>query len=286
MNLMPRFKDIRSKINYAIENEQCHGMFLPRFCISHILTKTNLCKLFTIDTDCFKVVFTPSIMASRLWANPKYYHKSLEIYRNFCRPGDCIVDIGANIGIVTLTCASIVGSNGIVISIEPHPVTHKYLKQNVRLNNLSNVKLYQLAVGNERGKVSFSNYIDDSINKISYNGMFQVEIMPLDDIISVDRSIDLLKIDVEGYERCVFEGASKTLENVKNIYFEVLSKDDFYSTIFPILEKKGFSIYIPKKDKLIPLNLDNQSQQDRQGEIPDLIASRDIKEFLKKNGVP
>ena len=69
------------------------------------------------------------------------------------KPGDIIVDVGANIGVFSVIASKLVGSRGRVVAIEPNSETVKRLERNVALNRLNNVTVYHAAVTGILGTV-------------------------------------------------------------------------------------------------------------------------------------
>jgi FkbM family methyltransferase len=132
------------------------------------------------------------------------------------RPGDIFVDAGANIGSYTILASSVAGAKS--ISFEPVPSTFLHLKNNVAINNIeSSVELQNAGVGKEKGKLSFTSSYDtmnhvvsDSSNKNQET--VQVDIVTLDDILD-NRFPVLIKIDTEGFEMAVLQGAVSTLNH-------------------------------------------------------------------------
>lgn len=145
-----------------------------------------------------------------------------EFLRAFLRPGDVFVDVGANIGLYTLIAASRVTESGSVYCFEPAGKTFKRLCDNVNLNNFSNVQCYQLALSNETGEYPFYTSEDgyDAWNSFAIpiaGKAFSSEIIRCqrwDDLVRehdlVDR-VTMMKIDVEGWESRVLEGARESL---------------------------------------------------------------------------
>ena len=141
------------------------------------------------------------------------------------KPGMVFFDIGANLGIYSLTAAKAVSKTGHVYSFEPVPSALKKLESNVRLNSLNNVTIARKAIGNQDGSVSmyaciplkdgFSSiarphkFLDNQWNLIDVNittlDMFTKNV-PV-------HHIDYIKIDVEGGEIDVLKGAQKILTN-------------------------------------------------------------------------
>ena len=148
-------------------------------------------------------------------------------------PRPTIIDVGANIGMFSLSYASMF-KNAEVHSFEPVPFIYKYLNKNLKLNpNLSsNIYTHNLGLSNsvEQKQLSIPaphqheryNYnLDIRLYSVLGQGRHKInaKFMPLD--LWVDRShiksLDFIKIDVEGYEYLVLEGAKETLKSFKPI---------------------------------------------------------------------
>lgn len=134
-------------------------------------------------------------------------------------PGHVFVDVGANVGAYSLRAAS----KGMkVISFEPNPENAKLLMRNAELNSLS-VDLHECALGRSEGKVLLSHTGATSrvsrMERADEEGPVQRENgieATLSTLDSFDLpKVDLMKIDVEGYELDVLEGAKKTLERCR-----------------------------------------------------------------------
>ncbi|MDO7840917.1 FkbM family methyltransferase [Sphingomonas immobilis] len=139
-----------------------------------------------------------------------------------------IIDIGANVGLVSLVLARRFPDRAIH-AFEPNPTTFHALTDNVARNKAANVRCHQLAVSREDGTVLFDN---DPINRgttsiATPDSKFstQVPAVALDSFVAAQgiASIGLLKVDVEGFETLVFGGARRVLEDIRPalIYFEV-----------------------------------------------------------------
>jgi FkbM family methyltransferase len=135
------------------------------------------------------------------------------------RPGAVVVDAGANIGAFTLPVAKRIGAAGCVIAIEASPRIFPYLRRNVTLNELSNVRLVQCAAFNcDLQTVPFYEAPIDRFGKGSLGAHYHANPIPvltrtLDSILSEQQvgRVDLIKLDVEGAEAAVFQGAEKLL---------------------------------------------------------------------------
>jgi len=134
---------------------------------------------------------------------------------HFLRDKDLFVDVGANVGVYTILSSAEIGAE--TISIEPIPQTFHLLAQNVLINNLGEkVKLYNIGLGRETGRLKFSKNLD-TVNHVIADGesageVIEVEVKTLDSLFS-NRIPDLIKIDVEGFETEVLAGANNILAN-------------------------------------------------------------------------
>ena len=143
---------------------------------------------------------------------------------HFLRKDDLFVDIGANIGSYTVLAGGHVGAR--VVSVEPLPQTFEHLKSNIAINRISdNVMAYNFALGNEKGQISFTTTLD-TMNHVatgSDTNTISVPVETLDSILEQEKEPVLLKIDVEGFETDVLNGASLTLRknNLKAIIIEL-----------------------------------------------------------------
>ena len=138
---------------------------------------------------------------------------------------DVIVDVGAHIGEYTLLGAKLVGINGKVISVEPLHDTVNSLKENIILNKFSNCTVLENAVGSIVSKqilykVSQEDvygYIDPIVNNKKLIKTDTINVTTIDEIIKTNNleEINLLKIDVEGFEYEVLLGCETAFEQDK-----------------------------------------------------------------------
>lgn len=138
----------------------------------------------------------------------------MRFIKDYLREGDGFIDVGANIGVYTLLAASLVGSSGRVDSFEPGKVAFKRLQENIELNNLSQVHLHSIALGEVSGRVNFLCEQDTTnriINESDLNEKFiTVQSERLDNILSME-NYSMGKIDIEGAELLALRGATRML---------------------------------------------------------------------------
>lgn len=156
---------------------------------------------------------------------------------HFLRPGDLFGDVGANIGSYTVIAAGVARSD--VVAFEPDPGTAQALRRNVDANGLANrVSIIEAAVGAAEGEVNFTVGRDTTNQVASDEDEFarKVRLVSLDSIL-IDRTPTMLKLDVEGYEAQVFEGAKATLNHPSLRAIETETVD---ARIVEQLSKAGF----------------------------------------------
>jgi FkbM family methyltransferase len=139
-----------------------------------------------------------------------------DIYRLFAKPGTAVIDVGANIGIHSLVLSICVGGGGKVYAFEPVPSIRTKMEENLKINTITNVQLYEYALGNSLGKVSFrANTTDFNIGKgcVDPEGDILVPITTIDhEFGDIELPVSMIKIDTEGHELEVLKGAAGLLK--------------------------------------------------------------------------
>lgn len=150
-----------------------------------------------------------------------YEQFEIAVFKKNLRGRMKVIDVGANIGYYSMIASKHIGPNGVVYAFEPDQENYDLLKQNINLNNLSNVKPYQLALSNKTGEETL--YLS-SYNKGDHR-LYQPEnanrktvtinATTLDDFCHQQQlqKIDIIKIDVQGAEGLVLEGMKTVIRN-------------------------------------------------------------------------
>lgn len=170
---------------------------------------------------------------------------------HFLRGEDLFVDIGANVGSYTILACSAVGARG--VAFEPVPSTYKRLVENMRLNHLDEkVKCINKGVGTQQGTIAFTSDSDTTNHALASgehcDNKVTVEVTSLDTALHGERPL-LIKIDVEGYETPVLEGAQETLKNqtLHAVIMELNGSGSRYgfdeSQILALMLNYGFRTY-------------------------------------------
>jgi FkbM family methyltransferase len=143
----------------------------------------------------------------------------------YVEPGDVVVDVGANYGYTTTYFANEVGPDGYVLSLEPEPQTRRLLEHNVSSCGYANVSIVPAAAGERAGSLTFwrsaTNFANHSLNRSlvpNVRDSVEVDVVTVDELCATrlgDRLPTVLKVDVEGWEWEVVQGARQVLEQAR-----------------------------------------------------------------------
>ncbi|CCQ73266.1 FkbM family methyltransferase [Magnetospira sp. QH-2] len=190
--------------------------------------------------------------------NDRYIGRSLDLFGEFSqgeanlfaeilKPGDVALDIGANIGCHTVVMAKAVAPGGFVIGFEPQRLVHQLLCSNVALNGLINVVCRQNAVGREAGKITVP--VLDPSKMANFGGLDLRRDWPGEpvDVLVVDNvalpQCRLIKIDVEGMETEVIEGARQTIERLRPILYVENDRQDNAEALVRLIHAMDYRLY-------------------------------------------
>jgi FkbM family methyltransferase len=140
-------------------------------------------------------------------------------------PGAVALDVGANIGATALIMSAFAGADGQVVALEPGPRCFDLLQRNLALNGASTVRPLAVALSSEPGQLAFCE--DSAFGHLAPGAPgLQVTVETVDRIVDEQglTRLDLVKIDTEGFEPQVLDGARRTIERLKPvIYLELNS---------------------------------------------------------------
>ena len=204
----------------------------------------------------FKLIIDPSIdngVELSLFQTGTYEKGILSFIENNYSGGGCFIDVGANIGLMSVFTAYKFPKAKIV-AFEAQPDTFALLQENIAINNSVSIDARHCALGNENGTVSI--YDNWQVNrggasivvKDTNSNAHVVEMQTLDDAIG-DTFTEMIKIDVEGFELEVLKGAQQTIrKNLPVIIVEVsvkrVNKHASSGEIFEFIKGQGnYRIY-------------------------------------------
>lgn len=228
----------------------------------------------------FKIGIDPNFYAD--WALQSYLSAGrapepevVDLIRRVVKPGDVVIDGGANVGFYSLLMATLVGDAGRVIAFEPALPNIEKFKSNRELNRFDNVALYTDAlwsevatldfwVGKDTGQSALWSSVDSCYKQ-------QVRALPLDAIAPpLANGVKLIKLDVEGAEVRVLQGARNLLMKYRAPFIvcelnptalaqldsdqdELRSYMDIWSyESFLLREDGGFPVWVPEGTRIKP----------------------------------
>lgn len=188
----------------------------------------------------------------------QYVGRSLELYGEFSelestlfdqivRPGFHVVEVGANIGAHTVQLARRVGPQGRIVAFEPQRVIHQILCANIALNAQFNVYTHHAGVGAAAGtlQVPAVNYAGaGNFGGISLNQTGAGESVPIVRLDDMEfPMLHFLKIDVEGMEHDVLDGARQTLEQHRPVLYVENDRKEKSPALIKLLLALGYTLY-------------------------------------------
>ena len=195
-----------------------------------------------------------------------------QFLNDYLRSGDIFVDIGANIGLFTLIASFRVGDNGKVYSFEPCLKTFQRLVGNVELNRMNNVKCSQMALSDRPGQIQMNLALDgydawNSLAQPTAGSSFATEMVRAvrwDDFVrehNLMGRVNLMKIDVEGWESHVLSGGIETFSRQDAPVLQVEFTDQASQSagtscqaLYRQLEEFGYRMFLydEKQKRIIP----------------------------------
>jgi FkbM family methyltransferase len=208
---------------YAAARRHLSGYGLPRFRFVRAAERLVRSALRTEVTD---------VLGHRMRLDAKdrgelaihgiYEPLATNLVRAELRPGDVVLDIGANIGYYTLIFAKGVGPAGRVFAFEPEPGNFALLEENVAANGYGNATLARVAVSDRAGRAEIYLDADNAGDCRMYDShdrrpSVNVETVRLDDHLARLDRIDLIKMDIQGAEPAALRGMHGLLERHRKV---------------------------------------------------------------------
>lgn len=195
-----------------------------------------------------------------------------ELFRQFVRPDQIVVEAGANIGAHTVLFSGLVGSRGLVYAFEPQRIVFQTLCANLAVNQCVNVYAYQAALGAKDGTILAPNVDPTAIGNFGGIPLAAVE---LGDVVP-ERTLDsqklpachFLKADVEGMEAEVLRGARRTIEAHRPLLLVENDRPDKSPELIELLMSMDYALYW----HLTPLFNPDNFAGDPENIFPDIIS--------------
>ena len=200
------------------------------------------------------------------FTNDQYIGKSLSEYgewsenevvllKQLINTNENIIEVGSNIGTHTVPLAKQVLNSGLVYAIEPQHQNHKLLLENIKNNELKNIKVLKIAISSKEGEAYMNtfdenvtgNYGDSRIFSSNFKNAESVPVKTLDqlfyDNIKERKSIKLIKCDAQGQELNIVLGSKKLIDQYKPYLY--LENDDIHTSkaLIEIIKNMGYILF-------------------------------------------
>jgi FkbM family methyltransferase len=202
-------------------------------------TKTVECRHGT-----FTVFDEDELVGLSLARYGEYSEGEVDVFRKVLQPGDVAIDVGANIGALAIPMARLVGPGGLVYAFEASAANLKLLKENVRQNQLGDViTVVPCAASDKTGtlKVDKQSALHAYSRRDINEGEFEVECIAIDEY-GLPRC-KLIKIDVDGHELQVLDGAVETIRRCKPVIYIENEIDHKREAVVAWLVEHGYRLF-------------------------------------------
>lgn len=172
-----------------------------------------------------------------------YESEQVSLFTRHVGRGGTFLDVGAHVGFYTLLGARLVGPEGRVWAFEPEPRNARWLREHVRVNGVAHVAIEEAAVAAEDGTARFGGGRGTGTGRLTGAGSLEVR------TVALDRFCDhheirptALKVDVEGGEVAVLEGARVTLTTARPVVFLSTHGPNLAARSTALLEELGYTL--------------------------------------------
>jgi FkbM family methyltransferase len=215
-------------------------------------------------------VYWPAYRAFKIYTD----RAERQLLRKSLFPGETVVDAGANIGVYSQFLSRCVGADGLVHSFEPSPENFRRLR--AATAHLANVRANRAAVGEHTGESKL--YLSDDLNvdhrayapREDSRRAILIEMVALDDYFKPGETVNLIKLDVQGYELHALRGAQRVLQEnpgIKLLFefwpYGLKQAGAEWRNLLASLEQYGFAVRQLCKDglKALPLETVEESPE-------------------------
>ncbi|MFB8791467.1 MAG: FkbM family methyltransferase [Potamolinea sp.] len=242
------------------------------------------------------------VVGRSLWLMGIYDLVVTEVLWRLIKSDETAIDVGASLGYMTNIMAKKVGKTGKVWCFEPNPEAYKELSENVanwhKTLDWNQINTQQIALSNQSGvgvlSVPTNNREEATLvstpdlqNQANISENYTVTLARLDDILKNNSQIGLMKIDVEGHELAVLQGATELIskQQIRDIIYE--DHSGYPTPVSKLLEQHGYTIFRIWKGFWKPLLEPPTKKLIHQWEPPSYLATKEPSraiELLKKRG--
>jgi FkbM family methyltransferase len=205
-----------------------------------LLTDFKYGKIFVSDKDFY--------IGKTIIASGQYCDDEVKLLSQILKPNDNVIEVGSNIGSIAIPIGLAI-SDGVLYAIEPQQYIYNMLCANIAVNNLSNIKPIRYAVGSTSGNVNLPNIDYETVTNfggveiLDTNDGDSVELIRLDDYFKNLTQLKLIKIDVEGMEIDVLNGAKELINKHRPFIYCENDRRDKSEELITIFKSLNYRVY-------------------------------------------
>ncbi len=218
-----------------------HDPHLKSFVGHHNFDEYEICSIGNGSVYCIEKE-SPDLIKGFIKKGCLWEDHIFQQFKLHVKPGSTVIDVGGHIGVHTLSLSGLVGENGVVHVFEPQAKLFTELVVNMHLNHRSNIIFHRTALGDKKTIVEMNlrNPTNEGNTSVGLGGD-KVPMQRLDDFKFTN--VSLIKIDVEGYEDQVIEGALETIANQKPILIIEIWSDSECEKKIEKITKLGYKSF-------------------------------------------
>jgi FkbM family methyltransferase len=173
-----------------------------------------------------------------------YEKAKLSTFERWIKPHDVVHDIGANVGYHTLLASVLAGPQGKVFAFEPLPRNLEILKRHLQMNRVTNVEVVEVALADRSATARFDPAAHPEAAHLSEAGAIEVATVPLDELIASRRVAppNLMKIDVEGAEWVVLQGARESIARYRPVILLATHGPQVHERCLAFLRQQAYEV--------------------------------------------
>lgn len=226
---------------------------MPAQCVNLPLAGGLVCSVPDSNT-----LLTPFVLREQ----GDWFEDEIRFVRRLVRPGDEVIDIGANYGTYTLTMAALVGATGRVHAFEPASQPISMLERSLKTNRFDHVTLHESGLSDHVGTASLAISANPELNSLDggqQDDAEEIDLTTLDAVLGgYTGRISFVKMDAEGEEERILAGAARFLaEQDPLIMFELRHGIEINEGLCEAFMRRGFLIFrlVPGPGVLAPIPL-------------------------------
>ncbi|SIO55242.1 methyltransferase, FkbM family [Singulisphaera sp. GP187] len=173
-----------------------------------------------------------------------YEHAKQKLFIKHVPVGGTVFDVGAHVGFYTLLASQLVGESGHVAAFEPFPENAAFLRRHIDLNKFGNVSMFEAAVSDHDGTITFLEGPTRFTGKVDPSGGRSTRSVTLDTLVAQGEVPvpNLIKMDIEGAELGALKGAATILAQHRPTIFLATHGKDIHSQCCQFLGSLGYRL--------------------------------------------